>query len=44
VALETVFSFLRDESTSLQQVLFVLYNSNTYQTYAIQLDELAGWP
>lgn len=41
-ALETVTSFLRDESTSLQQVFFVLYDSNTYQTYAAQLNELAG--
>jgi O-acetyl-ADP-ribose deacetylase (regulator of RNase III) len=42
VALDTVIAFLRDESTSLQQVLFVLYDSNTYQTYAAQLNELAG--
>ena len=42
VALETVTSFLRDESTSLQQVFFILYDSNTYQTYAAQLNELAG--
>ena len=42
VALDTVIAFMRDESTSLQQVLFVLYDSNTYQTYAAQLNELAG--
>jgi O-acetyl-ADP-ribose deacetylase len=42
VALDTVIAFLRDESTSFQQVLFVLYDSSTYQTYAAQLSELAG--
>jgi O-acetyl-ADP-ribose deacetylase (regulator of RNase III) len=42
VALETVITFLRDESTSLQHVVFVLFDSNTYQTYAARLDELAG--
>ncbi len=40
VALDTVIFFLRNESTSLQRVLFVLYDSNTYQTYAEQLNEL----
>jgi O-acetyl-ADP-ribose deacetylase (regulator of RNase III) len=42
IALETVIAFLRNKSTSLQQVLFVLYDSNTYQTYAEQLNELAN--
>jgi O-acetyl-ADP-ribose deacetylase (regulator of RNase III) len=42
VALDTVITFLRDESTSLQHVVFVLFDSNTYQTYAARLDELAG--
>jgi O-acetyl-ADP-ribose deacetylase (regulator of RNase III) len=42
VALETVINFLRNESTSLQQVIFVLYDSNTYQTYAAKLNELVG--
>jgi O-acetyl-ADP-ribose deacetylase (regulator of RNase III) len=42
VALDTVITFIRGEATSLQQVLFVLYDSNTYQTYAVQLNELAG--
>jgi O-acetyl-ADP-ribose deacetylase (regulator of RNase III) len=42
IALNTVIAFLRDESTSLNEVLFVLYDSNTYQTYSRQLNELAG--
>jgi O-acetyl-ADP-ribose deacetylase (regulator of RNase III) len=42
VALDTVIAFLRDESTSLQQVLFVLYDSNTYDIYAARLSGLAG--
>jgi O-acetyl-ADP-ribose deacetylase (regulator of RNase III) len=42
VALDTVIAFLRDESTSLNEVLFVLYDSSTYQTYRARLDELAG--
>jgi O-acetyl-ADP-ribose deacetylase (regulator of RNase III) len=41
VALRTVSDFLRDKTTSLQQVYFVLYDSNTYQTYAVELGELA---
>lgn len=42
VALETVIAFLRDRSTSLQEVLFVLYDSKTYQAYSTKLAELAG--
>jgi len=42
VALETVITFLRDESTSVQQVLFVLYDSNTYQIYDAQLKKLVS--
>jgi len=42
VALDTVITFLRDESTSLNVVLFVLYDSSTYQTYRARLDELAS--
>jgi len=40
VALNTVIVFLRDESTSLKEVLFVLYDSSTYQAYSAQLSEL----
>jgi len=42
VALETVIAFLRDSSTSLQEVFFILYDSKTYQAYNTKLAELAG--
>lgn len=42
IALNTVIDFLKDELTSVQQVIFVLYDSDTYQTYVARLDELAG--
>lgn len=37
VALETVITFLRSESTSLEEVVFVLYDAKTYQTYTAEL-------
>lgn len=40
VALETVITFLRSESTSLEEVVFVLYDAKTYQTYTAELAEL----
>ena len=42
VALETVIAFLRGESTSLQEVFFVLYDSNTYLVYSARLAEVSG--
>jgi len=42
VALSTVITFLRDKSTSLQYVFFVLYDSGTYKIYAGQLNKLAA--
>ena len=42
IALDTVINFLRSESTSLQQVNFVLYDSNTYRVYAAQLNKTVG--
>jgi O-acetyl-ADP-ribose deacetylase (regulator of RNase III) len=42
IALETVIAFLRHESTSLRRVIFVLYDINTYQTYAAKLKEISG--
>jgi O-acetyl-ADP-ribose deacetylase (regulator of RNase III) len=41
VALSTVVAFLRDEVTSLETVLFVLYDSGTYNTYSAQLKKMA---
>jgi O-acetyl-ADP-ribose deacetylase (regulator of RNase III) len=42
VAVDTVIDFLRHESTSLRKVLFVLYDSHTYRTYAARLNKAAG--
>jgi len=42
IALETVVAFLRDGSTSLQEVSFVLYDSKTYQAYSAKLAEISG--
>jgi len=42
IALETVVAFLRDRSTSLKEVFFILYDSKTYQAYSTKLAELAG--
>jgi len=42
VALSTVITFLRDESTSLQCVFFVFYDSGAYKIYAGQLNKLAA--
>lgn len=42
VALNTVIAFLRKKATSLEKVLFVLYDSNTYSIYSAQLKKIAG--
>jgi O-acetyl-ADP-ribose deacetylase (regulator of RNase III) len=41
VALTTVMDFLRNEANSLENVLFVLYDFNTYSIYAEQLKKIA---
>ncbi len=41
VALTTVMDFLRNETTSLENVLFVLYDFNTYGIYTEQLKKIA---
>jgi O-acetyl-ADP-ribose deacetylase (regulator of RNase III) len=40
VALKTVTSFLRDEASSIKEVVFVLYDYNTYDAYQVALSEL----
>ena len=40
VALSTVTSFLQDESTSLEKIIFVLYDFGSYRTYALELSEI----
>jgi O-acetyl-ADP-ribose deacetylase (regulator of RNase III) len=41
VALSTVIAFLRAEATSVETVLFVLYDSSTYNIYSAQLKKIA---
>ena len=41
VALQTVLTFLQNETTSLKEVVFVLYDARTYETYRAALEELA---
>jgi O-acetyl-ADP-ribose deacetylase (regulator of RNase III) len=41
-ALDAVIAFLRNEPTSLEVVLFVLYDARTYQVYSTKLDEITG--
>jgi O-acetyl-ADP-ribose deacetylase (regulator of RNase III) len=42
VALRAVVSFLREQTTSIQEVTFVLFDSRTYQVYCSALDEVAA--
>lgn len=41
VALDAVVAFLRDKSTSLENVYFVLYDSKTHQVFSERLAEIA---
>jgi len=41
IAIKTATSFLHDQSTSLKEVVFVLFDANTYQAYATALEEAA---
>ena len=40
VAIKAVISFLREQVTSLKEVVFVLFDSRTYQAYSSALEEL----
>jgi O-acetyl-ADP-ribose deacetylase (regulator of RNase III) len=40
IAVRTVVSFLREQATSVKEVVFVLFDPATYQTYASALEEL----
>jgi len=42
IALNTVFSFLKKQATSLKDVVFVLFDSRTYQGYYSALQEVTG--
>lgn len=41
IALKTVIAFLRKQTTSLKEVVFVLFDARSYQSYASALEELA---
>lgn len=41
IAIKAVVSFLTEQVTSLKEVVFVLFDSRTYKTYADALEELA---
>jgi len=38
---KTVASFLREEGTSLKEVIFVLFDARTYETYRSALEKLS---
>jgi O-acetyl-ADP-ribose deacetylase (regulator of RNase III) len=42
VALRTVAAFLREKMTSVKEVVFVLFDSRTYEAYVAALREVAG--
>jgi O-acetyl-ADP-ribose deacetylase (regulator of RNase III) len=41
IAINTVASFLKENVTSIKEVIFVLFDSKTFQSYASVLDEIA---
>jgi O-acetyl-ADP-ribose deacetylase (regulator of RNase III) len=41
IAINTVASFLKENATSTKEVIFVLFDSKTFQSYASVLDEIA---
>jgi O-acetyl-ADP-ribose deacetylase (regulator of RNase III) len=42
IALRTVVSFLKEQATSIKEVVFVLFDSRTYESYCSALQEVAG--
>jgi len=42
IALKTVISFLKEQSTSVREVVFVLFDSRTYESYCSALQEVTG--
>jgi O-acetyl-ADP-ribose deacetylase (regulator of RNase III) len=42
IALETVISFLRQGTTSIEEVVFVLFDSRTFEAYSSALEGLTG--
>lgn len=44
IAASTVSSFLKEQDTSLREVVFVLFDSRTYETYLSAFKEVPGKP
>ena len=42
IAINTVISFLKEQATSIKQVVFVLFDSKTYESYCSALQEIMG--
>ena len=42
MAVSTVISFLKEQATSLKDVVFVLFDARTYESYRCALQEVAG--
>ena len=42
IAITTVVSFLKEQATSIKEVVFVLFDSRTYESYRSALQEVAG--
>ncbi len=42
IAISAVISFLREQATSIQEVVFVLFDSNTYDSYCSVLRKIIG--
>jgi hypothetical protein len=42
IAVKTVVSFLREQSTSLKEVIFALFDPRTLEDYGAALEKAAG--
>jgi O-acetyl-ADP-ribose deacetylase (regulator of RNase III) len=42
IAISTVVSFLKEEAVSVKEVIFVLFDSNTFQAYRNVLDKFSS--
>jgi len=42
IAIGTVISFLKEQATSIKEVVFVLFDSRTYESYCSALKEIIG--
>ena len=42
ITLRTVISFLKEQATSIKEIVFVLFDSKTYESYCSALQEIIG--